>query len=43
MGFRIVTDHRGAAVMADAGRINVVHDALSTESQACLAALYMQQ
>ena len=40
MGFRIVTDHRGAAVMADAGRINVVHDALRTEVQACLAALY---
>ena len=26
--------------MAGAGRINVVHDALSAEAQACLAALY---
>ena len=26
--------------MASAGRINVVHDALRTEAQACLAALY---
>ena len=26
--------------MASAGRINVVHDALSAEAQACLAALY---
>ena len=29
-----------AVVMAGAGRINVVHDALRTEVQACLAALY---
>jgi len=26
--------------MTDARRINVVHDALSAEAQACLAALY---
>ena len=36
----IVRDHRGAVVMAGAGRINVVHDALSAEAQACLAAPY---
>lgn len=37
----IVRDHTGASVVAGAGRINVVHDALSAESQACLAALYV--
>ena len=36
----IVRDHRGAVVMAGAGRINMLHDALSAEAQACLAALY---
>ena len=29
-----------AVVMAGAGRINVVHDALRAEVQACLATLY---
>ena len=32
--------HKGDTVLAGAGRINVAHDALSAESQACLAALY---
>jgi hypothetical protein len=36
----VVRDHRGAIVMAGAGRINVLHDALRAEAQACLAALY---
>jgi ribonuclease HI len=36
----IVRDHKGDTVLADASRINVAHDALSAESQACLAALY---
>jgi hypothetical protein len=36
----IVRDHRGAVVMAGAGRINVLHDALSAEAQACIATLY---
>jgi len=34
----IVRDHKGATVVAGAYRINVVHDALSAESQACLVA-----
>jgi hypothetical protein len=36
----IVRDHRGTVVMAGAGRINVLHDVLSAEAQACIAALY---
>jgi hypothetical protein len=36
----VVRDHRGAIVMAGAGRINVLHDALRAEAQACLAVLY---
>jgi hypothetical protein len=36
-----VRDHKEATVLASVGRINVVHDALSAEPQACLAALYV--
>jgi len=36
-----VREHKGATVVVRAGRINVVHDALNTESQACLATLYV--
>ena len=36
----IVRDHKGDTVLAGVGRINVAHDTLSAEPQACLAALY---
>jgi ribonuclease HI len=35
----IVRDHDGLAMLASAGRINVLHDALSAEIHGCLAAL----
>jgi len=35
----IVRDHKGDTVLAGVGRINVLHDALSAESQACLCSL----
>lgn len=35
----IVRDHEGRAVLVGAGNLNVVHDALCAEIEACLAAL----